>query len=217
MAEDQAAFLAKAMGMGVCAWSDALDDFGISGVILGLAQRGGGQRFAGYAVTARQEIGPLGHCLGTDFGVTRMIEATGRGQVLMVEMGGAAVSTFGGMAATAAKAAGAAAVIIDGGCRDLAEIQATGLWLASRHVVPTSGKKRAKLAALNQPITVAGVGVAGGDLVIGDETGIVVIPAADIARVTAAAEHKFAQDQIMEKTLKAGGSFAEAAKAAKYF
>ena len=196
---DQAAFLAKAVSMGVCAWSDALDDCGIAGVVAGLAQRGGGARFAGFAVTARHQIGPLGHCAGTDFGVTRMLEATGPGQVLMVEMGGAAVSTFGGMAATAAKAAGAAAVIIDGGCRDLAEIQATGLWLASRHVVPTSGKRRAKLAALNQPITVGGVRVASGDLVVGDETGIVVIPAADVARASAVAEQKFAQDQIMER------------------
>ena len=217
MSQNQTDFLARCVRLSACMWSDALDECRLSGVILDLPQRSGGHRFAGYAVTARHHMGPHGHCSSADLGVTQMLEATGRGQVLLVEMGGVKVSTFGGLAAATAVANGAEAVIIDGGCRDLGEIQATGLWVASRHVVPTSGKTRAKLVALGERATISGISVTTGDLVVGDETGIVIIPITDIQRVFEIAERKLAQDLQMDHALKAGRTFAEAASEAQYF
>ena len=77
----------------------------------------------------------------------------------MADVGGADISTFGGLAALATQKRGAAAVVIDGGCRDVEEIRASGLWLASRSVTPITGKTRLKLEALGEPVTIGGIPV----------------------------------------------------------
>jgi 3-hexulose-6-phosphate synthase / 6-phospho-3-hexuloisomerase len=123
-------------------WSDALDEFDIEGVVAGIAQRSGRGRFAAYAVTAREVAGPLRTFARGEFAVGSLITSVGPGQALVVDAGGAQISTFGGLATLAASLRGAAAVVIDGGCRDIEEIRATDLWLASRSSPPP----RARLA-----------------------------------------------------------------------
>jgi regulator of RNase E activity RraA len=213
---DTAQLLQRCKAIGTSTWSDALDQCGISGVVRGLVQRSGGGRFAGFAVTARERAGTLGSFPRAEFGVGKMIAAIEPGDVLMADVGGADISTFGGLAALATQKRGAAAVVIDGGCRDVEEIRASGLWLASRSVTPTTGKTRLKLEALGEPVTIGGISVKPGDLVAGDDTGIVVVPRSDLARVLEAAERMLATDAAVEQALRAGKSFSEAAAAANY-
>jgi regulator of RNase E activity RraA len=202
--------------IGTSTWSDALDECGIAGVVRGLARRSGQGRFAGFAVTARQSVDTLGSFGRMDFGIGKILDAAGPGAVLMIGMGGAEVSTLGGLAALAAKMKGVAGIVIDGACRDVDEIASTGLWVSSRHLVPTSGKTRARLETLGMEANVGGVRVRNGDLVIGDDTGIVVVPQHEITRVLKIAEQMMAKDMAVEKALKAGKSFAEATAAAKF-
>jgi regulator of RNase E activity RraA len=216
IAMNTAELLQRCRDIGTSTWSDALDHCGISGVVRGLAQRSGRGRFAGFAVTARERAGTFGSFARAEFGVGKMIAAVGPAGVLMADVGGADVSTFGGLAALATARRGAAAVVIDGGCRDVEEIRASGLWLASRTVTPTTGKTRLKLEALGEPVTIGGISVKPGDLVVGDDTGIVVIPRSELERVLAAAEAMLATDAAVEQALKAGRSFSEAAAAANY-
>ncbi len=202
--------------IGTSTWSDALDDLGVQGVVRGLTQRSGEGRFAAIAITAKQRIGRIGEFEKVELGADKMLDALGPGKVLMVDMGGGDISTFGGLAALNAKQRDAAAVIIDGGCRDLQDIRKTGLWVATRHVVPITGKSRVKLDSLNVPISIGGINVMTGDLVIGDETGIVVIPKSITEQTVKLAERKFLLDAEVEKGLKSGLNFLDAAKGAKY-
>lgn len=216
MANDPSALLASCALIGTSTWSDALDECGIAGVVRGLARRSGDGRFAGFALTARQSVDTLGSFGRSELGISKILDAAGPGAVLMIGMGGAEVSTFGGLAAMAAKMKGIAGVVIDGACRDAADIAGTGLWVASRHLVPTTGKTRVRLESLGEGANVGGVRVRNGDLVIGDDTGIVVIPQGEIERVLKIAERNLATDMEVEKALKAGKSFSEAAASAKY-
>jgi regulator of RNase E activity RraA len=213
---DSAELLQRCKAIGTSTWSDALDACGISGVVRGLAQRSGSGRFAGFAVTARESAGALGSFPRAEFGVGKMIAAVGPGQVLMADVSGAEISTFGGLAALATQKRGAAAVVIDGACRDLEELRATGLWLASRFVTPTTGKTRLKLESIGAEVTIGGIAVRAGDLVVGDDTGIIVVPRGELDRVLAQAERMLATDAEVEKALHAGKSFSEAAAAASY-
>jgi regulator of RNase E activity RraA len=198
------------------AWSDALDEFEIEGVVAGIAQRSGRGRFAAYAVTAREVAGPLRTFARREFAVGSLIASVGPGRALVVDAGGAQISTFGGLATLAASLRGATAVVIDGGCRDIEEIRATNLWLGSRFVTPTSGKTRIRVESIGDPVHLGGVWVQTGDLVVGDETGIVIVPTAQLAAVLAKAEAIVEKDRTIEAALRAGQSFSEAATAADY-
>jgi regulator of RNase E activity RraA len=216
MPHSHAELLVRCRGIATSTWSDALDSLGIRGVLRGLVQRSGRGRFVGFAVTARQRAGELGDFPRSDFGVGRMIAAANPGQALMVDMGGADISTFGGLAALATSTRGVPAVVIDGGCRDVDEIRRTDLWLASRWVTPVTGKTRLKLETIGTAVTIGGVLVDAGDLVVGDETGIVAVPQRELERVVAQAERMHASDVTIENQLRSGKSFEEAAAATGY-
>jgi regulator of RNase E activity RraA len=208
--------LARCASIGVSSWSDALDELGIDGVLRGIVQRSGEGRMCGFAATARQLPGSLGEFDKSDFAVGRLVDASGPGKVLMVDVGGALISTMGGLASFAVKQRSAAGVVIDGACRDLDEIRATGLWLASRWVAPTTGKRRLKLQSLGEPVSVGGISVSPDDLVIGDDTGIIVVPRARLAEAFDRVERIVAVDEEVERRIRAGESFASAAAAAGY-
>jgi regulator of RNase E activity RraA len=208
--------LARCAAIAVSSWSDALDELGIEGVMQGITQRSGSGRMCGFAVTAKQVPGRLGAFDKADFAVGRLVDATGPGLVLVVDVEGAPISTLGGLASLAASQKGATGVVIDGACRDVDEIRETGLWLASRWVAPTTGKRRLQLQPLGDTVSAGGVAVSQGDLVVGDDTGIVVVPRATLAAVLEVADRIVAVDAQVEKRIRAGQPFAEAAAAAEY-
>ncbi|HVY05878.1 MAG TPA: RraA family protein [Burkholderiales bacterium] len=208
--------LSRCAGIGTSTWSDALDALGVPGVVQGISRRSGKGRIAGFAATARHVCGSLGQFDRAEFAVGKLLAATSPGLVLVVDMGGANISTFGGLAAMAASRRQATGVIIDGGCRDLDEIRETGLWLASRWVTPTTGKTRVKLESMGEPVRAGGVEVCEGDLIVGDDTGIVIVKRADIERALKHAKRILQVDVAVESGIKAGKSFGEAAAAANY-
>lgn len=208
--------LSRCCAIAVSSWSDALDELKIEGVLQGITQRSGSGRVCGFAVTARQRPGRLGEYEKSDFAVGRLVAAAGPGKVLMIDVGGAPISTFGGLASLAASRQGAGGVMIDGACRDVDEIRATGLWLASRWVAPTTGKRRLKLQPLGETVMMGGISVSQGDLVIGDDTGIVVVPRARLSEALEQAEQIVAVDARVEERIRAGESFGAAAAAAGY-
>lgn len=216
MTSEDPALLERCAAIGSSGWSDALDACGLDGVVRGLARRSGEGLAVGFATTARHEAGACGEFDRADFAVGRLVAATGPGRVLVVDVGGAAISTFGGIASLAASLRQATAVVIDGGCRDTDEIRATGLTLASRWVTPTTGKTRLRLQSTGEPVTIGGVGVEQGDLVVVDDTGIVVVPRSELPRVLAEAERILAVDHAVEQGIRAGKTFAQSAADANY-
>lgn len=100
------------------------------------------------------------------------------GDVLVVDAAASrGVSALGGVAALAAKQAGLAACIVDGGIRDLAEVRAMRLPLWSRSLTPRTGKWRLEAVSINEAVSCGGVQVSPGDLVIADESGVCFVPA----------------------------------------
>jgi len=83
-----------------------------------------GFRFAGRAVTVRERVGAFGSFTSEDFRVGAMIDAADPGEVIVIAAQGARASTWGGMASLAAQVKGIAGLVVDGGVRDLEEIEA---------------------------------------------------------------------------------------------
>ena len=208
--------LIRAKRLPTATLADALDHHGVHGIMSGIPRRAGEGRIAGYARTMQEHVGPLGTYAFSDFTVGAGFDDVERDTVLVVDMGGADVSTFGGLASLALSRKHAAAAIIDGGCRDIEEIRSSGLTVASRYVTPRTGKRRLKVVSRGQPVTCGGVAVRQSDLVVADDTGVVVIPSGMVEKILGTAEKLDRQDAAFADELRADKSFADSASALQH-
>ena len=102
------------------------------------------------------------------------------GDVLVIASGGGTVAVFGELFATEAKRRGLAGIVTDGFCRDVAGLRALGLPAYARGTLPRSGSTVSR-SPLNAPVRFGGLDVTPGDIVFGDDDGLVIAPAAQIA------------------------------------
>ncbi|WP_169543849.1 RraA family protein [Sneathiella aquimaris] len=189
--------------------ADALDDLGLPGIMSGIQRQSGAGRIVGFARTMLEKTAAYGAFPFEDFKVGVGFDAVSEGEVLVVAMGGVDVSTFGGLASRVLTQRKAAGVVIDGGCRDLEEICASGLTVAAKYRTPRSGKGRAKVMSMDEPVTCGGVDVCVGDLVIIDDTGTVVLPKERAEEVLSKAEELHARDERFMERLDAGETFSQ--------
>ncbi|MFJ4977165.1 RraA family protein [Streptomyces coeruleorubidus] len=115
------------------------------------------------------------------------------GSVIVVESGDVDYALAGGNVCAVAQRRGVAAFVVDGVIRDLGEVREAGFPVFSRGVIPIPGTKK-KVGALGEPARVGGVLVHPGDIVVADEEGIVVTPAARREEILAAAQAKLAKE-----------------------
>ncbi|MHC3453776.1 MULTISPECIES: RraA family protein [Streptomyces] len=115
------------------------------------------------------------------------------GSVVVVESGDVDHALAGGNVCAVARRRGVAAFVVDGVIRDLGEVREAGFPVFSRGVIPIPGTKE-RIGALGEPARVGGVLVHPGDIVVADEEGIVVTPAARREEILTAARAKLTKE-----------------------
>jgi regulator of RNase E activity RraA len=208
-----AALAARAAKLATSTLANALDDAGLHhNVIAAIKAVSPGMRFAGPAVTVREVAGDYGAYGSADFKVGAILDAAGPGDVIVVDLGGAACSTWGGMASLAATVKGVAGLLVDGGVRDLEEMIVFDFPVFARHLVPTTGRGRLKVEAIGEPVEVDGVAVAPGDIIVADGTGAVCLPRDVAGEIVTHAEALQRDDEAAVAEIQRGLGFSEAMK-----
>ncbi len=126
------------------------------------------KRFAGTAVTVDIPAGTAGL-------VPDAISCLQEGDVLVIAAKGYPErGTWGDYRSICAKMKGAAAVVTDGACRDVRGLEEAGFPVFARAVCAASSSQERE-GEINVPVECGGVPVRPGDLVIGDENGVIVL------------------------------------------
>ncbi len=132
------------------------------------------------------------------------------GDVLVQSTGGwLGCAGIGDMVSGMAQNAGAAGVVTDGCARDLPGIQALAFPLFAAGINPNSPYGKGP-GAVGHPVQCGGRQVCSGDMIIGDQDGVVVVPFAQIDAVLAALEDVRAAEVELEAKVKAGLSVPDA-------
>lgn len=110
---------------------------------------------------------------------------------------------FGDLLGTVLKTRGVQGLIIDAGCRDIADLEALGFPVWSRSVC-AHGTVKEVLGDVNVPVSCGDTIVNPGDVIVADDDGVVVVPRGTEAAVKAASEARIAKEEKNRKRYEAG-------------
>jgi regulator of RNase E activity RraA len=157
--------------------SDAMDKLGITGHPMGVYRLWDAcPKIVGAACTMK--LVPIAECqVSPVIGTLEAIVAGHVGDVLVID--GGASTTFnlmGGVAGSTAVQRGLVGCVADGLVRDIDEYKMLNFPVFARGPIQTSVRNRCGYAGRGMDVSIGGATVRDGDLIVGDENGLLVVP-----------------------------------------
>jgi 4-hydroxy-4-methyl-2-oxoglutarate aldolase len=198
---------------------DALDRFGFHDRVLvsnEIKPLYSGIRMAGCAVTVKanrvqEEIPSMtpeeydeyaGYWYNERCNYSHFMKHAGPGVVLVVDLEEYNdVGFWGSMVGLSAKEKGVEGIVLDGGCRDTWEIQKIGfpVFCRARGRTEVIGRVEIKPENVNISVTIGGANVNPGDIIVGDDDGVVIVPKKVTLQVLERAERQMKDDRKSQK------------------
>ena len=129
----------------------------------------------------------------------------GPGDVIVTDCGGDnRISFFGELITTHLRVKGISAIVTDAGMADVIDVAATRLPVFCQGSAPVPAPARQIICDLQCPIACMGVTIYPGDILVGDENGVVAIPRAIVTDVIAGSTQKEHLERFLLSRLKQG-------------
>jgi len=134
----------------------------------------------------------------------KVVTVAGSGDVIVAATGANRTCSFcGDVLAAAAQQRGITGLVIDGHIRDAEEIRALGFPVFAFGLNMRSPAKE-KLGTINHPIIISGTIICPGDLVVGDDDGVVVVRREAAADVLERSRERVAKEERMVAAVRQG-------------
>jgi 4-hydroxy-4-methyl-2-oxoglutarate aldolase len=191
-------------GLSVPQLSDALDALGVEGALQGLGAWSGsapGRLVSGAAFPVQFEAVPV----GTPAPAADYLDEAPPGSIVVLANGGRMDCTvWGGLLTFRAGQLDVRGTVIDGCFRDVEEIRASGYPIFARGAFMRSGKGRARMVGLGIPVSIGGIAIHPGDILCGDDNGVLAVPTALFPAVVAAAREIQEREEKVLADLRVG-------------
>jgi 3-hexulose-6-phosphate synthase/6-phospho-3-hexuloisomerase len=137
------------------------------------------------------------------------------GDVIVVDACGGEIAVWGELASWSCKTKGVAGVVIDGAARDIDSIIDMGFPCFSRHIASNAGEPKG-YGGIGQEIVCGGVPVRSGDWIVGDESGVVVVPQEHAVEVANRSIDVMERENRVREEIKKGGTLSSVMKLEKW-
>ena len=187
-------------GMGSSDASDALLSLGVAGVLKGVHSFVGSKRLLGFAKTVL--IAPNGkNGMSMKDGFLQACKNSSQFTILVIATENENYSAFGGLTSFIAKESGISGVVVCGSFRDFQEIKERDLPVFSKSVSPLIPKEGQYVTSIGEPVEYKGVKINSGDLVVGDEDGVTIVPFPLLNEVLRITKQKRKDEEITKAKL----------------
>lgn len=166
-----------------------------------------GSRLAGPAYTVKGAPATNPDNASYDLAIRKVLAMLGEvpeGHVAVYACDQDVSAHLGELSVTSLKARGVAGCVLDGGCRDVSLIRNEGFPVFARFVTPEDSTWRWELEATQVPVVIGRVRIEPGDWIVGDDDGVVIVPAAIAEDVLVEAETKAATESEIRAAVRDG-------------
>ena len=188
-----------------CNISDAMHR---KGAMRGILPINLGSKIVGRAVTVQTFAGDWAKPV-------EAIDLAGPGDVLVIYNGSNFIAPWGGLATLSCRIKGIEGAVIDGAVRDVDEIRAMNYPIFSSGITPNAGDPKG-MGEINSEITCAGQTVKPGDYIVGDESGVVVIPKERAYEIARRAKEVQKMESRLYEEIRRGSTLSQVAKLKKW-
>jgi 3-hexulose-6-phosphate synthase/6-phospho-3-hexuloisomerase len=190
-----------------CNIADAAHKRGVmdNGIVL---RNGHGVKTVGRALTVQTAKGDWAKPV-------EAIDRARKGDIVVIDAGGSEIAVWGELAANSALVKGVAGVIIDGAARDIDGIIDLGFPCFSRHVSPHAGEPKG-FGGIGLEIVCGGQMVRTGDWIVGDESGVVVVPQEHAVELANRSVDVWEREERIREEIKRGGTLSKVQELEKW-